>query len=195
MCRLKLDASHLLWANHIPAGCDTEGVRLLREISGRLPDPAAVKALLHALAGTGAAAISTFELLSSGAIEKLATYLHGGDLGQGDGRHWALLERLGAFAQVALPPGSGAAPPMAALVRALLGALGATERLPVHMNSVGAAPSSSMAAMYGMGYGARGAYGGYGGSLPRESPCRLAAWPTAFRTTRAATACADLTGC
>lgn len=86
------------------AGCETEGARLLRDICARLPDPAAVTALLEALAeGSGPAAITTFELLSSGTVAALKRYLQGADL-EADAslderaRQLALLQRLGQFA-------------------------------------------------------------------------------------------------
>lgn len=66
-----------------PAGCETEGARLLRSICGRLPDPGAIPALLAALAGTGNASVSTFELLSSGCVRALKGYLQ---VGRGRGR-------------------------------------------------------------------------------------------------------------
>lgn len=63
----------------MPAGCATEGVRRLADICQRLPsDPGAVGELMAALAGTGNASVSTFELLSSGAVGALKDYLHGG---------------------------------------------------------------------------------------------------------------------
>ena len=64
----------------------------------RLPDPAAVPALLDTLAGTGNASVSTFELLSSGAVASLRGYLQGADLGDGPDRANRLLQRLGDFA-------------------------------------------------------------------------------------------------
>lgn len=94
-----------------PAGCETEGARLLRDICARLPDPSAVTALLEALSeGSGPSAITTFELLSSGCVAALKRYLQGADLAEGAGkgkagaelgdreRQLALLSRLGQFA-------------------------------------------------------------------------------------------------
>jgi E3 ubiquitin-protein ligase TRIP12 len=60
-----------------PTGCDTEGVRLLSAICSRLPDTTAVSDLLTALAATGNDSVSTFELLSSGAVRSLYEYLTG----------------------------------------------------------------------------------------------------------------------
>lgn len=60
------------------AGCETEGARLLRDICARLPDPDAIPALFEALAGTGNASVSTFELLSSGCLRALKAYLQVG---------------------------------------------------------------------------------------------------------------------
>lgn len=68
-----------------PAGCETEGARLLRDICARLPDPAAVPALFEALAGTGNASVSTFELLSSGCVRALKAYLQVGAWGWPEG--------------------------------------------------------------------------------------------------------------
>ncbi len=51
---------------------------MLTGICQRLPDPAAVEALMEALAGTGNASVSTFELLSSGTVKALRKYLQGG---------------------------------------------------------------------------------------------------------------------
>ena len=77
---------------------------MLRDICARLPDPAAVTALLEALAeGSGPAAITTFELLSSGTVAGLKRYLQGADL-EADAslderaRQLVLLQRLGQFA-------------------------------------------------------------------------------------------------
>lgn len=75
-----------------PAGCETEGARLLRAICARLPDPAAIPALFDALAGTGNASVSTFELLSSGCVRALKSYLQvdrrGGVVGSGGASGW-----------------------------------------------------------------------------------------------------------
>lgn len=76
---------HLDRPNRPPAGCETEGARLLRAICARLPDPAAIPALFDALAGTGNASVSTFELLSSGCVRALKSYLQVGRRGGGVG--------------------------------------------------------------------------------------------------------------
>lgn len=87
---------HVLQNN---AGCETEGTLLLRDICTRLPDPTAIASLLDALGGSGNASISTFELLSSGAVHQLKAYLQGADLpADGRERQQALLQRLGEFA-------------------------------------------------------------------------------------------------
>jgi hypothetical protein len=79
------------------AGCETEGTRLLRDICSRLPEASAVEALLAALAGGGNSSVTTFELLSSGAVKALKGYLQGADLTEDPDRQLRLLQRLGEF--------------------------------------------------------------------------------------------------
>lgn len=139
-------------------GCDTEGVKLLADISNRLTDgPAAAAALLEALASTGNNAVSTFELLSSGLATALRAFLQGQDLPEGPARPLQLLERLDAFTHVALAEGSGGSPPMEVLVSKLLGALAASEKFAVQLNPI--TPGPSLAQMM---------YGYRASSLPRE---------------------------
>ena len=57
---------------------DTEGVKRLRQICAELPGRAgAVKDLLAALQDESADKISTYEFLSSGAVQGLRAYLQG----------------------------------------------------------------------------------------------------------------------
>lgn len=140
--------SHFVDAGGQPMGCDTAGSRVLAGIAGRLGnDPLAPAALLEALAATGDAAVSTFELLSSGLVEALRAHLGGEDLSNRPGRDTELLARLGAFSRAALPEGSGGAPPMEVLVSKLLAALAASEKFAVQLHPV--TPVPSLAAMMG----------------------------------------------
>eukprot|EP00887_Chlorella_sp_A99_P008099 scaffold12.g8099.t1 len=148
----RFKARHFTDAQGNVLGCDTEGVKLLTDACGRLGEgPAAVGALLVALAASGNAAVSTFELLSSGAVAALRVHLQGEDLPEGPARAQRLLERLAAFSRVALAEGSGGAPPLVVLVAKLLAALAASEKFVVQLNPVGPVPNA-MAAMLGYGY-------------------------------------------
>jgi hypothetical protein len=109
-----------------------------------------VRDLLAAFSATGNASVSTFELLSSGAVRSLCNFLQGSDLMSADDNPLPLLERLGAFVDIALPAGSGNNPPMLVLVQKLQAALSAVEKFPVRINKVQVQPS--MASMYGYGY-------------------------------------------
>ncbi|PSC70280.1 E3 ubiquitin-ligase UPL3-like isoform A [Micractinium conductrix] len=160
----RFNARYFTDAQGHTVGCETEVVRLLRDICSKLPDSAAVDTLLGALsgAGAGAAAISTFELLSSGAVAALRRYLQGEDLPDGAERQQLLLARLGEFAATAVPPGSGSDPPLRTLVGKLLAALAASEKFPVQLNPITAPPP--LGAMYGGAY-----YRATGGALPRST--------------------------
>jgi hypothetical protein len=81
-------------------------VRLLRDICSRLPAADAVQALLAGLGGSGSGAISSFELLSSGAVKALRDYLQGVDLAGVPDRQERLLQRMGKFAGGWLPFGT-----------------------------------------------------------------------------------------
>eukprot|EP00891_Asterochloris_glomerata_P005589 jgi/Astpho2/5589/e_gw1.00079.2.1_t len=145
------------------AELETEGVQRLREVcrdlagEGKVQElagPGGSIALVLAnavLQDKGASNISTFELLSSGAVRQLRAHLLGADLQRGQAamrgkgkrdaqpssaasmsRHQvALLERLRSFAQAGLTPGVGGTAPMQPLVRKLQQALAATEAFPV----------------------------------------------------------------
>jgi hypothetical protein len=78
-------------------------VRLLRDICARLPAADAVQALLAGLGGSGSGAISSFELLSSGAVKALRDYLQGVDLAGVPDRQERLLQRMSEFAGGWLP--------------------------------------------------------------------------------------------
>ena len=56
-----------------------------------------MEALLAALAGGGNSSVTTFELLSSGAVKALKGYLQGADLAEDPERQLHLLQRLGEF--------------------------------------------------------------------------------------------------
>ena len=59
-------------------GSETEGVRKLKQLCSELTSrPEAVKDLLAALQDEGADKISTYEFLSSGAVQELRAYLQG----------------------------------------------------------------------------------------------------------------------
>ena len=64
----------------LPSGCRTEGVLALEAICDRLPDAAALQDLFSVLSASEESAISTFELLTSGALRRLREYLEGKDL-------------------------------------------------------------------------------------------------------------------
>lgn len=157
-------------------GCRTQGVLVLERICERLPDPAAVQELLTALAATGEASISTFELLSSGTLRKLRDYLQGeglpevapaaaGDVGDSEEtRRWQILERLAQFSRIALPPGSGGSPPLAVLVEKIQAALTAAEKFEVHTTDI--TPVSSAYSFFG---GSFLGGGGRHGSLSRST--------------------------
>lgn len=127
---------------------ETDGLRLLKKICAKIhsqPD-ANLPALCDAMAS---ADISVFELLNSGAVQRLNEYLQGGDLSKlkAAQRETTLLRRLQSFAKVAFPPGSGAQTAVLPLVRKLQAALSTVETLPVMCSQV--ASSSS-------GYGSLG---------------------------------------
>ncbi|EFN52034.1 hypothetical protein CHLNCDRAFT_54617, partial [Chlorella variabilis] len=135
------------------------------------PEAGSVAAVLGALAGTGNSAISTFELLNSGAVAALRRYLQGADLADTPDRQHLLLQRLGEFAAAAVPPGSGSEPPLGLLVGKLLGALAASEKFAVQLNPITTPPSlgSVYGGVYyrsaGGGGGARGGAAAASGSL------------------------------
>lgn len=56
---------------------DTEGMKLLKDICKDLSRPTAITELLGVLKGTDGAEVSTFEFLSSGAVQQLRQYLLG----------------------------------------------------------------------------------------------------------------------
>ena len=174
-------------------GRSTQGVLTLQEICSRLPDPKAVSDLLTALSATGESGISTFEVLMSGTMHALRLYLQGEDImGSGGGggkrgkekmegegseeekeeveeqeaRHWALLQRLGEFADIAMPPGSGGTPPLVHLVEKIQTTLNATEKFEVQLADVPSIPSFTF--FPGAGGGGGGFMGGGRSSLSRS---------------------------
>lgn len=143
---------------------------MLEDVCARLPDPDAVRDLLSVLAATGTDSISTFELLTSGSLRALRSYLQGDDItaASDDDRHWQLLERLGSFSKAALPKGSGASPPLLVLLSKLQDALAATEKLPVHINTASPVPTFGHyfpGAAFGGRHGLSRSGGGGNGSL------------------------------
>ena len=156
------------------AGLETEGLALMRRLCTGLTGagPQQLQELLDALAG-GSSSISVFELLGSGAVKQLLAFLEGEDLRQaavagGEGWERPLLKRLERFVEVALPPGSGSSPALAALVRKLQAALSSLEVFPVLAARFGppgggvpssrlGSLSSMMASRYGGGRGIGGA--------------------------------------
>ena len=151
------------------ADLETEGLKAMRSLCSDLPaaDSARLAALLDALAG-GSSGISVFELLGSGAVGGLLGYLEGRDLQGSDGWERSLLSRLSLFASVALPQGSGASPPLAALVQKLQAALSSQETFHVFAARFGAGgaggsairPGGGLSSRFGSG---RGMYSGMGG--------------------------------
>ena len=148
----------------LPSGCRTEGVLALEAICDRLPDAAALQDLFSVLSASEESAISTFELLTSGALRRLREYLEGKDLlssengapEDSESRRWILLERLGRFSEIALPLGSGGHPPMTVLVEKLQSALSATDKFEVQVTDIASMPSA-------YSYFPGGYYGGRGG--------------------------------
>jgi hypothetical protein len=114
--------------------------------------------------------ISVFELLSSGAVQRLAEHLTGRDLaagaeeggggGGGEARDAALLRRLGAFVELLLAPGTASSPPLLALMRKLLSALASVEAFPVVRGCLAVVLGRPPAACCGCGGGAAGAGNG-----------------------------------
>ncbi len=60
-----------------PVTCETEGIQQLRVLCEQLDAPEAVSKLLNMLSGTNGSSISTFEFLSSGAVQRLLQHLQG----------------------------------------------------------------------------------------------------------------------
>uniref|UniRef100_A0A061SJU8 HECT-type E3 ubiquitin transferase n=1 Tax=Tetraselmis sp. GSL018 TaxID=582737 RepID=A0A061SJU8_9CHLO len=132
----RLCKTHFITAGHVGEGAETEGVRALRkaceEFKGK--ETGSFGALLALLGGSDGS-VSSFELLSSGAIKELQDYLGGKDLDESSGPD-AWLRRLASFASEALPSGSGGSPPMRSLVGKLQEALTASESFPVVLSTI-----------------------------------------------------------
>ena len=102
------------------SGAQTDGMRQLSSICSQLASPGKVQELLSMLQDQETANISTFEFLTSGAVQQLREYLVGSDLMKGkskvhvDGQK--LLQRLHAFWEAAMAQGKDGTPPMQSLV-------------------------------------------------------------------------------
>lgn len=150
---------------HYATGCnsalETEGLVLIRSLCQRLPqaDHQLLSTLFEALSGNN---ISVFELLNSGAVQNLLSFILGEDLKQqqqpnSSSNHnssaarqdRALLERTQLFVKVALPDGSRNSPAMATLVRKLQAALSSLDTLPVLSARFGPSPSSRLTGLGG----------------------------------------------
>ncbi len=111
--------------------------------------------------------VSVFELLSSGAVSTLSSFLRGDDLTTpSPAREEQLLQRLNTFVQYALVAGSGSSPPLVHLVRKLQAALSSSEAFPVLCSRL--APSASMGGLsrsLGRPSSLNGSAGGAPGSL------------------------------
>ncbi len=144
---------------------ETEGLVLMRKLCSSLPSAQAseISQLLDTLSGTD---VSVFELLNSGAVRQLLSYLTAQDLrehravtsstssaSENVDLDRAALQRLAMFVEAALPRGSGSSPALLALVRKLQAALSSLECFPV------------LAACFGTG-SALGVGGGSGSGFP-----------------------------
>jgi hypothetical protein len=135
------------------AGLETAGLKQLKRLCADLgSSPAAAQELIDALTSSS---ISVFELLSSGAVQRLNDYLMGRDLAaDAKDRDSELLQRLAAFVELVLAPGTASSPPLLALVRKLLTALGSVEAFPVVCSpaaAVGSASSRSLGRSFSAG--------------------------------------------
>jgi hypothetical protein len=137
-------------------------MRLLRVLVDQLGSkPDALAQLLAALQADASVPVSTFELLSSGVVKHLLTYLRPHVKPDG-GADSEVVSKLSSFAAVALPPGSGRSPPMLALTRRLQAALTATDSF-----SVLTSPSLPVDAMARSGPAASYYYARYGSAPPQ----------------------------
>lgn len=121
---------------------ETDSLKLLRKLCKNLAkDPANLQQLFEVISN---GSVSMFELLNSGAVKQLITYLTGEDLHKQEaGREEAILQRLKSFVEIALPPGSGCSPPLVGLVRRLQSALASVETFPVLCSRVACNTSPS----------------------------------------------------
>jgi len=122
---------------------DTEGLQAMRRACQALltREPGSVSKLMDLLSEKHDLNISTFEFVSSGAVESLSAYLTGGDLGK-EGKREALMERLATFVQEALQAGTGESPPLLALLTKLQESLASAETFPVLTSNVQPPPPS-----------------------------------------------------
>jgi len=179
-------------------GLDTAGAAALREavaaLDGAGGDAGAARAafahLLALTAGGGPGGrVSTHELLASGAVPALRSFLQGADLATAPGGAAALTARLAAVLdagraalagqQQQVQAAAPAEPALGPLVRALLDALVATERFPVSLGGGGGGGGSAAAAGpsagLGGGGGGSGRFGGGGPSGSTAPPGSLSA--------------------
>lgn len=117
--------------------CETDGIRDLRDISSRLPSKDAVAQLISKISGD----VSTFEIVKSGAISSLRSYLECSDISipshtSEEDLERVLLQRLGEFISICLPLGSGAEAPMLGLLTKIQGVLENSEHFKIHTISM-----------------------------------------------------------
>lgn len=111
-------------------GMETEGQKAMKAVSNLLAkDPSSVDRLFETLSKNN---ISVFELLSSGTVQLLTSFLLGLDLDSSVADHDEVrLQRMKAFIDSALAPGSGNKPPVSVLISKLQSALSYVEAFPV----------------------------------------------------------------
>ncbi|GAX77476.1 hypothetical protein CEUSTIGMA_g4920.t1 [Chlamydomonas eustigma] len=130
---------------------ETDGIVLMRKLCKCLPHAShkQLTGLLESLAGSSS--ISVFELLGSGAVKHLVSYLCGEDLKVEKKLQKGSLEvekeklklcRIQGFVHAALQPGSGTSPLLLSLVRKLQAALSSLEAFPVIVARFGPSASS-----------------------------------------------------
>uniref|UniRef100_A0A7S3VMY1 HECT-type E3 ubiquitin transferase n=1 Tax=Dunaliella tertiolecta TaxID=3047 RepID=A0A7S3VMY1_DUNTE len=167
-------------AEHLGEGANLtpQGIADLRALCDQLDkDPSAMRRLFEVLSTEGASTqqpqqqsgggISVFELLHSGAVKRLGSYLQALDIPEGPKRQEVLLERLRDFAEMALSSEEAKGAPgasLAALIHKLQAALAFTEAFPVLCSRVASAPPpGSSLSRYGPG--AMGGSGRFGGMM------------------------------
>ena len=183
------------------SGGETQGLILLRSLSEGLPTQADSKGLSSLLSALGGSETSVFELLSSGAMHHLLSFLTGQDLMGGEGKGDQVLLRLERLMEAAgdmtahsssHPGHSAPQAVMTAVVRKLQAALSSLESFPIAFTSQ-RAPAQDAGGSRGLPPGlsglmsgcyGRGGGGGGGGSgsglafLAQPFKLRLARHPS-----------------
>eukprot|EP00898_Chlorokybus_atmophyticus_P003350 jgi/Chlat1/4015/Chrsp26S04084 len=138
---------------HGAADIGTEGVRQLRQLGARLTskrdsEEKKMSALFELLALlNGTEGVSTFEVIGSGVVAALRSYLTGTDLGSKQDAD-VLLQRLLKFSELALSKANCGRAPGLVLVRKLQEVLASVEKFPVYLSR---APRSIFTSMGGQG--------------------------------------------